>query len=282
MVLFDLYRTTAGGRHVDSKLRKESSARLPFSPQPLHTKQSAAALARVRSACGELSEAALGAAYRESGGTSISSGMAREDSISYGTLSSLTPETFGIVPNVGLCLRGRLTAQRLPHHTSLSQDDVRFQAGARTRFQQPTVREQLDRRFFDLQNDERGGEGGEPSDKSSHDLLSNSRPDECGVRHGSTSPNCSRRSCGSWGRPHDERHKGKSDAFDILGKLDAAGALFSAEIDYKRLELDRCLDTTSFAADLRDDADRLASAVLGMGDVPETIVNVRSAWFATR
>ena len=96
------------------------------------------------------------------------------------------------------------------------------------------------------------------------------------MRHGSTSPNRPRRSCGSLGaEPHDERHKGKSDASDILGKLDAAGALFPAEIDYKRLELDRRRwDTTSFAADLRDDADRLASAVLGMGDVPETIVNV--------
>lgn len=54
---------------------------------------------------------------------------------------------------------------------------------------------------------------------------------------------------------HDERHKGESDAYDILGELDRAGNLFPTDVDYKRLELDRRRwDTESFAEDLRTDA----------------------------
>lgn len=49
---------------------------------------------------------------------------------------------------------------------------------------------------------------------------------------------------------HDERHKGKSDAYDILGQLDRNKTLFPSPLDYKRLELGRRrLDSISFASD---------------------------------
>lgn len=62
---------------------------------------------------------------------------------------------------------------------------------------------------------------------------------------------------------HDERHKGRSDAYDILGALDAAGQLFPQPIDYERLELDRrLLDSQNFADDARRDSRQLIEKVL--------------------
>lgn len=59
---------------------------------------------------------------------------------------------------------------------------------------------------------------------------------------------------------HDERHKGHSDAYDILGDLDRTGQLWPQPIDYQRLELDRRQwDTSSFADDLRRDAAALVA-----------------------
>jgi hypothetical protein len=59
---------------------------------------------------------------------------------------------------------------------------------------------------------------------------------------------------------HDERHKGRSDAYDILGVLDQRGELFPQEIDYDRLELDRRRwDQASFGEDVRRDATTLVS-----------------------
>lgn len=75
---------------------------------------------------------------------------------------------------------------------------------------------------------------------------------------------------------HDERHKGKSDAYDILAKLDAAGQLFPAEIDYKRLELHRRRwDTSSFSTDLRSEAATIARTALENGRVETTLVGVQ-------
>jgi hypothetical protein len=74
---------------------------------------------------------------------------------------------------------------------------------------------------------------------------------------------------------HDDRHKGKSDAYDLLAALEANGTLFPAELDYKRLELDRRRwDTSSFGKDLRADADALADGVLSRGDTRFKVVNV--------
>jgi hypothetical protein len=74
---------------------------------------------------------------------------------------------------------------------------------------------------------------------------------------------------------HDDRHKGKSDAYDLLAALDANGTLFPTELDYKLLELDRRRwDTSSFADDLRSDADALVEGVLARGDTRFRVVNV--------
>jgi len=61
---------------------------------------------------------------------------------------------------------------------------------------------------------------------------------------------------------HDERHKGRSDAYDILGRLDDRGELFPMTVDYKRLELDRRRrDSDSFVDDVHDDACALVGAL---------------------
>jgi hypothetical protein len=54
---------------------------------------------------------------------------------------------------------------------------------------------------------------------------------------------------------HDDRHKGKSDAYDILGRLDDDNELFPEGVDYQRLELDRRRrDSDSFVDDVHRDA----------------------------
>ncbi|MCW2993819.1 MAG: hypothetical protein JWQ18_1314 [Conexibacter sp.] len=59
---------------------------------------------------------------------------------------------------------------------------------------------------------------------------------------------------------HDDRHKGRSDAYDILGRLDEDGELFPTEADRKRLELDRRRrDSESFLPEARQDARRLVA-----------------------
>ena len=74
---------------------------------------------------------------------------------------------------------------------------------------------------------------------------------------------------------HDERHKGRSDAYDILGKLDAAGELFPVRLDHKLLELDRRRwDTSSFGTDLRSDATTLARVAVESGHTETTLAGV--------
>lgn len=61
---------------------------------------------------------------------------------------------------------------------------------------------------------------------------------------------------------HDERHKGSSDAYDILGRLDDNGELFPRTADYRRLELDRRRrDSDSFVDDVYNDACSLAGSL---------------------
>jgi hypothetical protein len=75
---------------------------------------------------------------------------------------------------------------------------------------------------------------------------------------------------------HDDRHKGKSDAYDILGGLDQAGTLFPSELDLKRLELDRRRwDSGSFASDLRSDAAAFASDLINSGRCNTEVAGVR-------
>jgi hypothetical protein len=80
---------------------------------------------------------------------------------------------------------------------------------------------------------------------------------------------------------HDERHKGSSDAYDVLEGLETAGQLFPEEIDHAWLELDRrCLDTKSFADDVRRDARDLVGMARREGRATGTLAGVpaRLAW----
>lgn len=78
---------------------------------------------------------------------------------------------------------------------------------------------------------------------------------------------------------HDERHKGSTDAYDILGGLDDQGQLMPQSVDYKRLELDRRRwDTESFATDLAEDADRLLDETLNDDRATGTLAGVPSRW----
>ena len=62
---------------------------------------------------------------------------------------------------------------------------------------------------------------------------------------------------------HDERAKGRRDAYDILGQLEESGELFPKDLDLKRLELDRRRrDTANFAPRAKDDAVGLVGEVL--------------------
>jgi hypothetical protein len=133
--------------------------------------------------------------------------------------------------------------------------------------------------FIDLrENDERGGEGGErvrqirtrPAFKFTY-----------GRMRGATWFEKNRPPQGIvWllgAENHDERHKGRLDAYDILARLEVARALFPIAIDYKRLELDRRRrDTETIAAEVRRDAAALfAAAVPGGGSGTVAGVPVR-------
>lgn len=78
---------------------------------------------------------------------------------------------------------------------------------------------------------------------------------------------------------HDERHKGRSDAYDILGALDADEELFPKHPDYLRLELDRRRrDSETFVEDVRNDASALVSSLVpgeqraSLGGVPVRVI----------
>lgn len=59
---------------------------------------------------------------------------------------------------------------------------------------------------------------------------------------------------------HDERHKGGTDVYDILGALDDAGQLMPQTVDYDRLELDRRRADASVFPDIaRAEADALVA-----------------------
>lgn len=74
---------------------------------------------------------------------------------------------------------------------------------------------------------------------------------------------------------HDDRHKGSSDAYDIFAALNRAGRLFPADIDYRRLELDRRReDTSSFADDVRRDAAELVEASVKDGHHHGTLASI--------
>lgn len=80
---------------------------------------------------------------------------------------------------------------------------------------------------------------------------------------------------------HDERHKGRADAYDVFGQLEAAATLFPQRVDYKWLELDRRrVDTESFAADVRENARALVEAAHGVGRDARPVASVplRGIW----
>jgi hypothetical protein len=80
---------------------------------------------------------------------------------------------------------------------------------------------------------------------------------------------------------HDERHKGRSDVYDVLGELDDQELLFPQPVDYKRLELDRRVaDTATFADDVREDARSLVAELQESRRAEATLAGVRTraAW----
>jgi hypothetical protein len=82
---------------------------------------------------------------------------------------------------------------------------------------------------------------------------------------------------------HDERHKGRNDAYDIFAGLQANDTLFPQPVDYKWLELDRRrLDSSSFSEDVRRDAIALVEAARSKGRDRRRVagVNVRAIWDA--
>lgn len=134
--------------------------------------------------------------------------------------------------------------------------------------------------FFELrENDERGGEGGErvrqikrrPAFKlTSHRMRGATWFEKHNPPQGLV-----------WllgAEFHDERHQGRSDAYDILAALDSKGELFPRDPDYKRLELDRRRrDTADIAEDVRRDAADLIATVVprgGSGTVARVAVDV--------
>lgn len=136
----------------------------------------------------------------------------------------------------------------------------------------------IDRFFERREKDESGGEGGERVQQIK------SRPAfklTSGRMRGATWFEKNRSPKGIvWllgAEQHDERHKGTSDAYDILGALDAAGELFPQEIDYKRLELHRRRwDTESFAEDVIGDGRDLFAAAGKSGSAKAALVGVPS------
>jgi len=134
----------------------------------------------------------------------------------------------------------------------------------------------IDRLFEIRQNDELGGEGGERVSQIT------SRPAfklTFGRTRGATWFDTTQPPQGIvWllgAEIHDDRHKGKSDAYDILGALDGAGELFPGKHDYQLLELHRRLrDTHSFGDDLRADTDALVATVIEQGRAEGTLAGI--------
>ena len=137
--------------------------------------------------------------------------------------------------------------------------------------------------FFDRrQNDERGGEGGERIGQV------RSRPVfslHSGRVRGATWFDRTQPPQGIvWllaVEDHDERHKGRADAYDRFAQLEAADDLFPTGTDYKLLELDRRrLDTASFATDVQESAADLVKAAADSGRSAGELANVpaRLAW----
>ncbi len=74
---------------------------------------------------------------------------------------------------------------------------------------------------------------------------------------------------------HDERHKGRSDAYDFFGRLDQNDDLFPEELDYERLELDRRIrDAEPFAENVRRDARSLIDEAESTGRVSGPVAGV--------
>jgi hypothetical protein len=74
---------------------------------------------------------------------------------------------------------------------------------------------------------------------------------------------------------HDERHKGKTDAYDRFAALDQAGELFPAAVDYKLLELSRRQrDTADFEEVGSRDAENLLREVIAKGRSQGTVSEI--------
>ena len=140
----------------------------------------------------------------------------------------------------------------------------------------------IDRLFERRQNDERGGEGGERV------AQVRSRPVfalHSGRMRGATWFDRSRPPQAIvWllaVEEHDERHKGRADAYDIFAQLEGRGELFPTETDYKLLELDRRrLDTASFADDVRENSAAVVKEAAETGRAAGELagVSARMVW----
>jgi hypothetical protein len=131
----------------------------------------------------------------------------------------------------------------------------------------------IDALFERRQNDPAGGEGGERVQSVT------SRPVyslHCGKTRGATWFDRDEGVVWLLGvEQHDERHKGKSDAYDIFAGQEAAGVLFPAPVDYKLLELDRrLLDTQTFVPDVLNDALELVKQAIEDGGAEGTAAHI--------
>jgi hypothetical protein len=136
-------------------------------------------------------------------------------------------------------------------------------------------------RFFDRrQNDVAGGEGGE---RIQQIAVTTAFSLHSGKTRGATWLDKSQPPQAIvWllgAEQHDERHKGRSDAYDILGNL--GEDILPAEVDYKLLELDRRrLDTINFADDVMRDAKALVTVSRSRRSAAGTLAGVpaRLVW----
>lgn len=76
--------------------------------------------------------------------------------------------------------------------------------------------------------------------------------------------------------PHDERFKGKRDAYDVFAKLEVAGDLYPTPTDYKLVEFTRRIrETANFGSDAREDAKALlVDVVRSAGYLVGTVAQV--------
>lgn len=74
---------------------------------------------------------------------------------------------------------------------------------------------------------------------------------------------------------HDERHKGRGDAYDLFARQERDGVLFPRPVDYQLVELSRRqLDTSGFGEGARRDAENLIRTATQNGRAEQTLAGI--------